>query len=252
MLWGGIDNTLIRMTEKTPIFNVPGDFNAKDERYTKTTMNQAQYNGYISEAIEVYSVDSYSIAGAGVNMGATGGGDIKSDEEIFVVDKVVSALNENKDIVYKVYGWLDGVETTYITTDEELTSEAGYGATQDPAHSWAVVFRASDPGADRIQIATDGDRSDSGYDGQIVEKNRAMPMLIVTGTYDSRKLNVLKIMQNGVYRNYFMYSNRITDVYILDMNAKTMKKTSVADLQTGDKIMLRQEYAGVDDVFVIK
>ena len=278
VLWGGIDNTLIRMTEKTPIFNVPGDFNAKDERYTKTTMNQAQYNGYISEAIEVYSVDSYSIAGAGVNMGATGGGDIKSDEEIFVVDKVVSALNENKDIVYKVYGWLDGVETTYITTDEELTSEAGYGATQDPAHSWAVVkftelkfgdiiqsftigdeiknfrvvFRASDPGADRIQIATDGDRSDSGYDGQIVEKNRAMPMLIVTGTYDSRKLNVLKIMQNGVYRNYFMYSNRITDVYILDMNAKTMKKTSVADLQTGDKIMLRQEYAGVDDVFVIK
>ena len=77
-------------------------------------------------------------------------------------------------------------------------------------------------------------------------------MTIVSGTYVDRKLNVLKLTLNGVENNFFMYSNRVTDVYLIDIEEETVRKTSVADLKNGDKVMLRHEYAAINDAFVIR
>ena len=268
VLWG---NGMFRFPPSSPIFKVPGDIDAKDVMYSITNINQTQYNDTLEQGIALYSVDEYRIAGAGVIKGESSGeGDIGSYSSFVIVDKISQSVNQEKEVITKVYGWAGGKAVSYFTTEDDLTSDADTGwevvklsdlqfgdiiqfyEFNGDIRRFRVVYRASNPGADRIQVAVAGSTNESLSDGQTVEYGKIQQLVMSTGSYVSRKLNVLKVMQNGVENNFFLYSNRTPVVYIIDVGAKRVSISSLSELRKGDKVMLRGTWAAVDDVYVVR
>ena len=269
VLWG---NGMFRLPATSPIFNIPGDINAKDAMYSMGSINQTQYNDTLQNTMELYSVDEYRIVSAAVIKGeAKGEGDIGSYSQLFVVDRIARATNSEKEPVYKLYAHNGAKESNnYFTTEEDLVSDADSGwevvefknlkfgdiiqfyESNGDIRRFRVVYRASNPGNDRNQVTVAGSTNEGLSDGQKVEYGEIQQMVVSTGSYVGKKLNVLKIMQNGEEYEYFMKSNQNATVCIIDTASKKVKPSTFAELRKGDKVMLRSTWAAVDTIYVIR
>ncbi len=267
VVWG---NGMFRLPATSPIFKIPGDLDAKDALYSLGSINQTQYNDTLADTMEFYSVNDFNIVGAAVIRGASGEGDINSYDPLMIVDKVVSGLNADKEPITKVYGWLDGKYMSYATTENSLASDADSGwevvnfedlkfgdiiqvyESNGDVRRFRVVYRASNPGTDRIQVAVQGTSNDGNSDGETVSYGTIQQMVIATGNYVDRELNVLKIRQDTSENLFFMRSNKIADVYVIDTTSKKVTISSTADLKYEDDVMLRGTWGGIDAIYVVR
>lgn len=119
----------------TLVFKVPQDpTNAVDKDYKVYDMSYFA-NGQ-NYAVEGYRVarDHYS-ADALVLYAQTGSASVDGNAPVTIVDKIQPALNEDGDIVQKLYGYRNGAAVEYLTREDNLLSSvSSLNAADNPVH----------------------------------------------------------------------------------------------------------------------
>lgn len=122
----GIFGAQYRISESTVVFGVPdmSKPSNRDEKKFKL-MNKRSFSENTNYVIEAYDFDEVYCAGAIITRPLSGNISYEVVEpEVFVVDSVVKAINEEKEIYDIVSGWWQGRYVEYPVSDDETYAES--------------------------------------------------------------------------------------------------------------------------------
>ena len=231
------------------VFVIPFDLNDDDiYRYTNYSYftDARSYSGLM-----VYDVDEAGTAGAVVVRTDTITRGLSKYVNSFVVESVTQAKNDNDEILYKIYGWIDNKYQSYFV-DKSISLVKASGETigfgdvlrfnteNDVIKTLVCDFDANE------NVFARNNASDVGYFNEgnrdvVYQFGRAYSInggyIYIGGGENGDDMSV------GKLRNFKTDTNYIS---IIDMNDKSIKTGTLSDIKTyknagkGDLVMIRQ------------
>ena len=254
---GSADNSVF-WGKSTILFAIPTDKNAVDGKYS---IKSVSYNGSRwTEPTDFYCVDDWNIIEAAVmHMSAEAG--IDNYSPVYVVDKVVAAVDLDGSKCYRVYGYDKGNYTSFLL-GEDVVSDPGKGnfanglevtgdqlqfgdlvqvcVTDGVADSLRLVYRLTD------QEDFDMSNTAAGTTGGQLE--------IKTGSFGGKRGSMFRFIQKkgGVELPTLRAFTASTAAFMIDTASKKVKKTSFADLAIGDKIVMHSKWGTMVSSYIYR
>ena len=238
-------------SQDTVVFAVPsGELEYDESYYKKLTDVGADYT---NSQIAAFDIDEFGIARAVVKRSVVKTSNAFTSDDIrnnpvFVVDKIVKAINNNGEEIYKLYGYVRAGYTYYYVkqANKELLSSV------KPGDSLLLVTDSLTDYVLNVRILHSFGQSEMSHVKESIGTYNIPWFELIYGKVYSRYGDILKISVKenpSSATDYNLFPSGSATVYVVDKNQK-VSYGSLNDILPGSKILLRARGSTVNEIVV--
>lgn len=246
-----------RMGSNVKLFMVPSFENKDKESQYKVV--SADYYGidHTYYGINLYGVNEYFMPSAAVVLDD---GVTFQNSAPALIDKVITAINDDDEEVYRIYYWSEGKYSYIDTQSNDLisTEQSGWaaGITCDKLKFGDIIhFRTSDSKIDNFRVLLH-DYNNAPYEiknqnGQTLSaETEPTAFIYMYGEVSGMKDDVIIINTDKNTEKLSVSKMSNPNCYLIE--GKTIEAITMPEIEKGDKIAVRKSYSGILDIYIYR
>lgn len=253
----GMMATKYRMKNNMTLFLVP-KFEDKDNDLLYKAVAPDFYGiDHTYYGIKLYGIDKYLTAAVGV---VADDGVTFENSAPAIVDKVVATVNEDNELVYKIYYYMDSKYMSIDTSRGDMVSAKQDGWIQDITPDKLkfgdlIHFRSSNNKIDSFRVLLhDYDKTScfikEGTGKTLTTQTQPMGFVIFYG--DVTAINDDVILLNTSERGSTVSAHKLSNPKVYLVEEKKIEPVTLSEIEVTDRVAMRKAYQGVLDIYIYR
>lgn len=246
-----------RMSNNMTLFLVPKPEDKDDDTLYKAVKPDFYGIDHTYYGIKLYGIDKYMTAAVGV---VADDGVTFENSAPAIIDKVVSTVDEDDELVYKIYYYMDSKYESINTSKADLTGVKQDGwienITPDKLKFGDLIhFRSSNNKMDSYRVLIhDYDKTSyfikNGTGKTLTTQTEPLGFVIFYG--DVTAINDDVILLNTSNESIQVSAHKMANPKVYLVEDRKIEAVTLAEIEPGDKVAMRKAYQGVLDIYIYR